>query len=141
MGAVVGEKIALCFEHALKDRLPVVIVTSSGGARMQEGILSLMQMAKTTALIHELRLARLPYVTILTDPTTGGVAASFAMLGDLHLAEPGAVSPKHRNVMRADSDPHESGAFTEALLAAAPNRIGNQVAVKQVVSRNRASHK
>jgi acetyl-CoA carboxylase carboxyl transferase subunit beta len=91
MGAVVGEKIALCFEHALKDRLPVVIVTSSGGARMQEGILSLMQMAKTTALIHELRLARLPYVTILTDPTTGGVAASFAMLGDLHLAEPGAL--------------------------------------------------
>lgn len=91
MGVVVGEKITRLFEAALKDKLPVVIVTSSGGARMQEGILSLMQMAKTSALISKLRQQGIPFISVLTDPTTGGVAASFAMLGDLIVAEPGAL--------------------------------------------------
>lgn len=91
MGIVVGEKVARLFEHSLKDRLPAVVVSSSGGARMQEGILSLMQMAKTSALIHEMRLAGIPYISVLADPTTGGVAASFAMLGDIIIAEPGAL--------------------------------------------------
>ncbi|MGK5088407.1 acetyl-CoA carboxylase, carboxyltransferase subunit beta [Bdellovibrionota bacterium FG-2] len=91
MGVVAGEKVTQVFEKALKEKLPAVIVTASGGARMQEGILSLMQMAKTTALVHELKKARIPYVSILTDPTTGGVAASFAMLGDVILAEPAAL--------------------------------------------------
>ncbi len=91
MGVVVGEKVSLVFEHALQDRLPAVIVSSSGGARMQEGILSLMQMAKTSALISKLRRASIPYISVLADPTTGGVAASFAMLGDVILAEPGAL--------------------------------------------------
>lgn len=91
MGVVVGEKVALVFEHALKDRLPAVIVSASGGARMQEGILSLMQMAKTTALIEKMKEQGIPYISVLTDPTTGGVAASFAMLGDIILAEPNAL--------------------------------------------------
>jgi acetyl-CoA carboxylase carboxyl transferase subunit beta len=91
MGVVVGEKVARLFESALKDRLPAVVVSASGGARMQEGILSLMQMAKTSALIHQLRSEGVPYISILADPTTGGVAASFAMLGDIILAEPGAL--------------------------------------------------
>lgn len=91
MGVVVGEKVARLFEAALADRLPAVVISASGGARMQEGILSLMQMAKTTALITQLRNLGIPYISILTDPTTGGVAASFAMLGDVILAEPGAL--------------------------------------------------
>jgi acetyl-CoA carboxylase carboxyl transferase subunit beta len=91
MGVVVGEKVTQVLEHALQERLPAVVVSSSGGARMQEGILSLMQMAKTTALIQQLRSQGIPYLSVLTDPTTGGVAASFAMLGDLILAEPGAL--------------------------------------------------
>ncbi|MBI2712088.1 MAG: acetyl-CoA carboxylase carboxyltransferase subunit beta [Bdellovibrio sp.] len=91
MGIVVGEKITRLFEAALEDELPAVVVSSSGGARMQEGILSLMQMAKTTALISRLRDRGIPYISILSDPTTGGVAASFAMLGDVILAEPGAL--------------------------------------------------
>ncbi len=91
MGVIVGEKIAQMFERALDEKLPAVVVSASGGARMQEGILSLMQMAKTTAMIHQLRKAGIPYISILTDPTTGGVAASFAMLGDVILAEPGAL--------------------------------------------------
>ncbi len=91
MGSVVGEKIALVFEKAIEDRLPAVIISASGGARMQEGILSLMQMAKTTALIQKMQDLGLPYLSILTDPTTGGVAASFAMLGDVILAEPKAL--------------------------------------------------
>lgn len=91
MGVVVGEKVTRVFEGALADRLPAVIVSSSGGARMQEGILSLMQMAKTTSLIQQLRKQGLPYISVLADPTTGGVAASFAMLGDVILAEPGAL--------------------------------------------------
>jgi acetyl-CoA carboxylase carboxyl transferase subunit beta len=91
MGSVVGEKVTRVFESALKDCLPAVVVCASGGARMQEGILSLMQMAKSTALVSCLRKAGIPYISILSDPTTGGVAASFAMLGDIILAEPGAL--------------------------------------------------
>ncbi len=91
MGVVVGEKVTLVFEHALKERLPAVIVSSSGGARMQEGILSLMQMAKSTSIISQLRREGIPYISVLADPTTGGVAASFAMLGDVILAEPKAL--------------------------------------------------
>ena len=91
MGSVVGEKIARCGRMALERRIPLVIVSASGGARMQEGIYSLMQMAKTSEVLARLHEARIPYVSILTDPTTGGVTASFAMLGDVHLAEPGAL--------------------------------------------------
>ncbi|HVS15948.1 MAG TPA: acetyl-CoA carboxylase, carboxyltransferase subunit beta [Thermoanaerobaculia bacterium] len=91
MGSVVGEKISRAIEHAIAAKTPLLIVCASGGARMQEGALSLMQMAKISAALAELREARLPYLSILTDPTTGGVTASFAMLGDLNIAEPGAL--------------------------------------------------
>lgn len=91
MGSVVGEKITRAAEHAIDRRRPLVIVSASGGARMQEGVLSLMQMAKISAALARLREARLPYVSVLTDPTTGGVTASFAMLGDVNIAEPGAL--------------------------------------------------
>jgi acetyl-CoA carboxylase carboxyl transferase subunit beta len=91
MGAVVGEKIARLFQKALKEELPVVIVSCSGGARMQEGILSLMQMARTTAVLTELKKKGIPFISVLTDPTTGGVAASFSMLGDVIVAEPKAL--------------------------------------------------
>jgi acetyl-CoA carboxylase carboxyl transferase subunit beta len=91
MGSVVGEKVTRLYESALKDRLPAVVVSASGGARMQEGILSLMQMAKTTAILSQMREEGIPYISVLTDPTTGGVAASFAMLGDIILAEPNAL--------------------------------------------------
>ncbi len=91
MGSVVGEKIARLARRALEDRRPLLIVSASGGARMMEGILSLMQMAKTSAVLGQLHEAGVPYVSILTDPTTGGVTASYAMLGDVNLAEPGAL--------------------------------------------------
>jgi len=91
MGVVVGEKIARAVERALERRIPLVIVSSSGGARMMEGTLSLMQLAKVSAALARYDRARLPYVSVLTDPTTGGVTASFAMLGDLNLAEPKAL--------------------------------------------------
>ena len=91
MGAVLGEKVTLLVEYATEHRLPVVIFTASGGARMQEGIISLMQMAKTSAAIKKHSDAGLLYIPVLTDPTTGGVTASFAMLGDIILAEPGAL--------------------------------------------------
>jgi acetyl-CoA carboxylase carboxyl transferase subunit beta len=91
MGSVVGEKLARGIELAIDKHLPVIIVAASGGARMQEGILSLMQMAKTSAALERLGRARLPYLSVLTDPTTGGVTASFAMLGDVILAEPRAL--------------------------------------------------
>ncbi len=91
MGSVVGEKIALIIEHALKERLPLVIVSTSGGARMQESILSLMQMAKTSAALAKLHEAKIPYISVLTNPTTGGVTASFASLGDIIIAEPDAL--------------------------------------------------
>ncbi len=91
MGIAVGEKVARMFDHAAARRLAAVLFCASGGARMQEGALSLMQLAKVSAAIGRLRDARLPYISVLCDPTTGGVAASFAMLGDLNLAEPGAL--------------------------------------------------
>jgi acetyl-CoA carboxylase carboxyl transferase subunit beta len=91
MGSVVGEKIVRGIEHAIEAELPVVIVSASGGARMQEGALSLMQMAKVSAALAMLRDRKLPYISIMTDPTTGGVSASFAMLGDINMAEPGAL--------------------------------------------------
>lgn len=91
MGAAVGEKITRAIERALKMKLPCIIVSSSGGARMQEGIYSLMQMAKTSAALGRLAEAKLPYISILTYPTTGGVTASFATLGDVIIAEPGAL--------------------------------------------------
>ncbi len=91
MGSVVGEKIARAIEEALDRRVPLVVISASGGARMQEGVLSLMQMAKISAGLARLRQERLPYISILTDPTTGGVTASFSMLGDLNIAEPGAL--------------------------------------------------
>jgi len=91
MGSAVGEKIVRVFEAAIKKKLPVVGFCLSGGARMQEGIISLMQMAKTAAVIKKHNEANLLYISILTDPTTGGVTASFAMLGDIVLAEPGAL--------------------------------------------------
>jgi acetyl-CoA carboxylase carboxyl transferase subunit beta len=91
MGVVVGEKIARAIERAIEQRSPVVIVCCSGGARMMEGALSLMQMAKICGALARLDRARLPYISVLTDPTTGGVTASFAMLGDLNIAEPKAL--------------------------------------------------
>jgi acetyl-CoA carboxylase carboxyl transferase subunit beta len=91
MGAAVGEKITRAVERALKKKIPCLIVSSSGGARMQEGIFSLMQMAKTSAALGRLAEAKLPFISILTYPTTGGVTASFATLGDVIIAEPGAL--------------------------------------------------
>lgn len=91
MGSVVGEKITRLIERAIIERLPLVIVSASGGARMQESVFSLMQMAKTSAALARLSQARLPYISILTNPTTGGVTASFASLGDVIMAEPGAL--------------------------------------------------
>jgi len=91
MGSVVGEKLTRAAEAACDQRRPLIIVSASGGARMQEGILSLMQMAKISAALMRLREAGIPYISVLTDPTTGGVTASFAMLGDLNIAEPGAL--------------------------------------------------
>jgi acetyl-CoA carboxylase carboxyl transferase subunit beta len=91
MGSVVGEKIARAGRAALERHVPLIIVSASGGARMQEGIYSLMQMAKTSTVLARLHEAGIPYVSILTNPTTGGVTASYAMLGDVNLAEPGAL--------------------------------------------------
>jgi acetyl-CoA carboxylase carboxyl transferase subunit beta len=91
MGAVVGEAIARAIERAAETRTPLIIVSASGGARMMEGVISLMQLAKISAALARLDKARVPYISLLTDPTTGGVTASFAMLGDLNIAEPGAL--------------------------------------------------
>lgn len=91
MGSVVGERLTLLIEHALQEQLPLVIVSTSGGARMQESILSLMQMAKTSAALARLHEAGIPYLSVLTNPTTGGVTASFASLGDIIIAEPNAL--------------------------------------------------
>lgn len=91
MGTAVGEGIVKAAEFAIKTSSPLIIISASGGARMQEGILSLMQMARTTAAINLLKEKGLPYISVLTDPTTGGVSASFAMLGDIHIAEKGAI--------------------------------------------------
>ena len=91
MSAAVGEKLTLAIEHAIKNKLPLILFAASGGARMQEGILSLMQMAKTSAALARFAEKGLLYISVLTDPTTGGVTASFASLGDIILAEPGAL--------------------------------------------------
>jgi len=91
MGSVVGEKIARAVDHSLRHKLPLLIIAKSGGARMMESTLSLMQMAKTSAKLLQLAQAKVPYISLLTDPTTGGVSASFAMLGDFNIAEPGAL--------------------------------------------------
>ncbi len=91
MGSVVGEKITRMLERGAADRQPVILLSASGGARMQEGALSLMQMAKTVSALTRLRDARVPFVSVLLNPTTGGVAASFAFLGDINIAEPGAL--------------------------------------------------
>lgn len=91
MGSVVGEKIARAGLRALDRKEPLIVISASGGARMMEGIFSLMQMAKTSTVLEQLDAAGLPYISLLTDPTTGGVTASFAMLGDVNLAEPGAL--------------------------------------------------
>jgi acetyl-CoA carboxylase carboxyl transferase subunit beta len=91
MGSVVGEKVTLAVELALAEEIPALVVSSSGGARMQESILSLLQMAKTSAALAKLAEAKLPFISVLADPTTGGVTASFAMLGDVILAEPKAL--------------------------------------------------
>ena len=91
MGAVVGEEITRAIEKALETKVPLIIVSASGGARMMEGVVSLMQLAKISAALARLDEARVPYISVLTDPTTGGVTASFAMLGDLNIGEPGAL--------------------------------------------------
>ena len=91
MGAVVGEKVTRAIELAIERKLPLIVVSCSGGARMMEGTISLMQLAKVSAALARLDEVRLPYISVLTDPTTGGVTASFAMLGDLNIAEPGAL--------------------------------------------------
>ncbi len=91
MGAVVGEMITRAVERALDSKAPLIIVSASGGARMMEGVVSLMQLAKISAALARLDKAKVPYISVLTDPTTGGVTASFAMLGDLNIAEPGAL--------------------------------------------------
>jgi acetyl-CoA carboxylase carboxyl transferase subunit beta len=91
MGSVVGEKITLAAERALEKKVPLIVVSCSGGARMQEGILSLMQMAKISAALKRMADNKLPYISVLTNPTTGGVTASYAMLGDVNIAEPKAL--------------------------------------------------
>ena len=91
MGSVVGEKITRIIETAIQNKYPLIIFTSSGGARMQEGIMSLMQMAKTSAALQKLGEEGVPYISVICDPTTGGTSASFAMLGDINIAEPGAL--------------------------------------------------
>jgi acetyl-CoA carboxylase carboxyl transferase subunit beta len=91
MGSVVGEKISRAAERALQEKIPLIIVSASGGARMQEGVLSLMQLMKTSAAIAKLDETGIPFISVLTDPTTGGVTASFAMLGDINIAEPNAL--------------------------------------------------
>ncbi len=91
MGSVVGEKITRAIERCLQEKTPLVIISASGGARMQEGAISLMQLAKLSSALMKLDEAKLPYVSVMTDPTTGGVTASFAMLGDVNIAEPGAL--------------------------------------------------
>ena len=91
MGSVVGEKIARAADHALKQKIPFLMISKSGGARMMEAALSLMQLAKTSAKLAQLAEAKIPYISLCTDPTTGGTTASFAMLGDINIAEPGAL--------------------------------------------------
>jgi acetyl-CoA carboxylase carboxyl transferase subunit beta len=91
MGSVFGEKIARAVDYAIEKHLPLIIISKSGGARMMEGAFSLMQLAKTSAKLNQLAESKLPYISLCTDPTTGGTTASFAMLGDINIAEPGAL--------------------------------------------------
>jgi acetyl-CoA carboxylase carboxyl transferase subunit beta len=91
MGSVVGEKIARLTDKAIKNKIPLIIISASGGARMMEGAFSLMQMAKTSSRLAKLADEKIPYISIMTDPTTGGTTASYAMLGDVHIAEPQAL--------------------------------------------------
>src|SRR5881409_1596969 len=91
LGMAAGEAIVRGFELAVEKKAPFIVFAASGGAQMQEGVLSLMQLPRTTVAVHQLREARLPYLVVLTNPTTGGVTASYAMLGDVHIAEPGAL--------------------------------------------------
>src|SRR5438309_9815364 len=91
MGAVVGEKITRAIERCLVEKTPLIVISASGGARMQEGTISLMQLAKLSAALMRMDEAKIPYISVMTDPTTGGVTASFAMLGDLNIAEPNAL--------------------------------------------------
>ncbi|NOR14415.1 MAG: acetyl-CoA carboxylase carboxyltransferase subunit beta [Candidatus Aminicenantes bacterium] len=91
MGSVVGEKITRAFERALREKLPVIVISCSGGARMQEGVLSLMQLMKTSAAVARLEEGGIPFISVLTDPTTGGTTASYAMLGDINIGEPQAL--------------------------------------------------
>jgi acetyl-CoA carboxylase carboxyl transferase subunit beta len=91
MGSVVGEKISRAIDTSIKNKIPLIIISKSGGARMMEGAISLMQMAKTSAKLAQLAHNKLPYVSLCTDPTTGGTTASFAMLGDINISEPGAL--------------------------------------------------
>jgi len=91
MGSVVGEKVTRAFEKALSDRTPVIVISCSGGARMQEGVLSLMQLMKTSSAVARLEEDAVPFISVITDPTTGGVTASYAMLGDINIAEPDAL--------------------------------------------------
>ena len=91
MGAVVGEMITRAVEKATAEKLPLIVVSASGGARMMEGVISLMQLAKISAALARMDDAKVPYISVMTDPTTGGTTASFAMLGDLNIAEPGAL--------------------------------------------------
>jgi acetyl-CoA carboxylase carboxyl transferase subunit beta len=91
MGSVVGEKISRAVDIAIKNKIPLIIISKSGGARMMEGAISLMQMAKTSAKLAQLANNKIPYVSLCTDPTTGGTTASFAMLGDINISEPGAL--------------------------------------------------
>jgi len=91
MGSVVGEKISRAIDYSIKHRIPFMVISKSGGARMMESAFSLMQMAKTAAKLNQLATAKLPYISLMTDPTTGGVTASYAMLGDINIAEPNAL--------------------------------------------------
>ena len=108
MGSVVGEKLARAADSAAERSVPLVAVTASGGARMQEGILSLMQLPKTVCAIEDLRDARCAFVSVMTHPTTAGVLASFASLGDVIVAEPGALLVLHRPARRTADDPREA---------------------------------
>jgi acetyl-CoA carboxylase carboxyl transferase subunit beta len=91
MGSVVGERLGIAIDHARKNKIPLIIISQSGGARMMESVLSLMQMAKTSAKLAQLEEEGVPYISFMTNPTTGGVTASFAMLGDFNIAEPGSL--------------------------------------------------
>jgi acetyl-CoA carboxylase carboxyl transferase subunit beta len=91
MGSVVGERLGIAIDHARENKIPLIIISQTGGARMMESVLSLMQMAKTSAKLAQLEEAKVPYISYMTDPTTGGVTASYAMLGDFNIAEPGAL--------------------------------------------------